>query len=87
MIDNLRGATAADFDHRYLVQQEAAHREAEILMRGYAKDGDNAAVKQFAADTLPAVQEHLTMVKDLVGEHQGASNDYPGSYKVGQNKN
>jgi len=86
MIDNLRGATAADFDHRYLVQQEAAHREAEILMRGYAKDGDSAAVKQFAAETLPAVQEHLQMVKSLEGQRKAASRDFPGSYKVGQNQ-
>ncbi len=87
MIDNLRGATLADFDHRYLVQQEAAHREAEILMRGYAKDGDSAAVKQFAADTLPAVQDHLAMVKNLEAARKNASRDFPGSYKVGQNQN
>jgi putative membrane protein len=65
MIDNLRGASDADFDHRYLVQQEAAHKEAEILMRGYAKDGDNAAVRKAAADTLPKVQMHLKMVQQL----------------------
>jgi putative membrane protein len=65
MIDDLRGAKAADFDHRYLVQQEAAHKEAQILMRGYAKDGDNAPIKSFASDTLPAVQDHLKMVQDL----------------------
>jgi putative membrane protein len=65
MIDDLRGAKAGDFDHRYLAQQEAAHKEAEILMRGYAKDGDNAAIKSFAADTLPAVQDHLKMVENL----------------------
>jgi putative membrane protein len=73
MIDNLRGAKAADFDHRYMAQQEAAHEEARILMRGYAKDGDNAAVKQFAAQTLPAVQDHLSMVKKIEGEMKTAS--------------
>ena len=65
MIDDLRGAKAEDFDHRYLAQQEAAHKEAQILMRGYAQDGDNAAVKQFAAETLPKVEEHLSMVTEL----------------------
>lgn len=65
MIDNLRGASAADFDHRYLVQQEAAHREAVILMRGYAHDGANPAVKRFAAETLPKVEQHLAMVRKL----------------------
>ena len=65
MIDDLRGAKAADFDHRYLAQKEAAHKEAQILMRGYAKNGDNAAIKTFASDTLPVVQDHLKMVQDL----------------------
>src|SRR3954469_21683958 len=34
MLDNLRGASAADFDHRYTAQQIAAHKEADILFRG-----------------------------------------------------
>ncbi len=65
MIDNLRGATDADFDVRYLNQQTNAHQEAAILMRGYAKDGDNAAVRKFAAKTLPAVEKHLAEAKKL----------------------
>ncbi|HVZ28648.1 MAG TPA: DUF4142 domain-containing protein [Rhizomicrobium sp.] len=65
MIDNLRGAKGADFDHRYIEQQVAAHKEAEILMRGYSKDGDNAAVKSFAGETLPKVSDHLAMAEQL----------------------
>jgi putative membrane protein len=72
MIDNLRGAAAADFDHRYLVQQEAAHKEAEILMRGYAKDGDNVEIRKFAAGTLPKVQMHLKMVQQMVAGEKHA---------------
>jgi putative membrane protein len=72
MIDDLRGAKAADFDHRYLSQQDAAHREAEILMRGYAMDGDNAAIKGFAADTLPIVEDHLAMVQKLEASQKTA---------------
>jgi putative membrane protein len=37
MLDNLRGAEEEDFDGRYLEQQENAHKEALILMRGYAR--------------------------------------------------
>jgi putative membrane protein len=73
MIDDLRGAKVEDFDHRYLAQQQAAHEEAQILMRGYAKDGDNASVKTFASDTLPAVQDHLAMVKKIEAEMKTAS--------------
>lgn len=65
MLDNLRGAAAADFDHRYIVQQVAAHKEADILFRGYAKDGDNAAVKDFAAATDKDIKMHLSMAQKL----------------------
>ena len=85
MIDNLRGAKAADFDHRYLAQQEAAHGEAEILMGGYAKDGDNQAVKRFASETLPIVQDHLAMVKKLIEERDNAANVASPSDKIRKN--
>jgi putative membrane protein len=65
MLDDLRGAKAEDFDHRYIVQQIAAHKEADILFRGYAKDGDNAAVKDFAATTDKDIKMHLSMAQDL----------------------
>jgi putative membrane protein len=73
MIDNLRGAKAENFDRRYVEQQEAAHEEARILLRGYAKDGDNAAIKKFASETLPAVKEHLSMVEKIEKNMKTAS--------------
>ena len=65
MLDNLTGAKDEDFDARYLNQQVNAHQEALILFRGYAKDGDNAHLKQFAADTAPAIEQHLNHAKSL----------------------
>src|SRR5262249_24342555 len=41
LIDDLKGAKAEDFDGRFIAQQENAHNEALIMMRGYAKSGDN----------------------------------------------
>jgi putative membrane protein len=73
MLDNLRGAKAEDFDNRYLSQQEAAHEEAQILMRGYARDGDNQAIRKFASETLKPVSEHLAMVKKIEGQMKTAS--------------
>lgn len=74
MLDDLRGAKSQDFDHRYITQQIAAHKEADILMRGYAKDGDNQAIKDFAATTDRAVKEHLDMAKKLDASTKSASN-------------
>lgn len=65
MVDNLRAASKDAFDTTYLDQQTAAHQEAATLHKGYAEDGDNAALKQFAATTAPKVQHHLDMVKQL----------------------
>lgn len=65
MLDNLRGASASEFDHRYVVQQVAAHKEADIIMRGYAKSGDNPKIRAFASDTDTHVKMHLAMAQDL----------------------
>ncbi|HKX64923.1 MAG TPA: DUF4142 domain-containing protein [Rhizomicrobium sp.] len=75
LLDDLRGAKAEDFDHRYISQQIAAHKEADILMRGYAKDGDNAAIKEFAATTGRAVKMHLSMAEKLDKSQKTASNN------------
>jgi putative membrane protein len=67
MIDELRGAKDTDFDGRYMSQQIDAHNEALILMQGFAKDGDNADLKDFAGKTASAVQTHLDMAKKIYG--------------------
>lgn len=65
MLDNLRGASAEDFEHRYISQQVAAHKEADTLMRGYAQDGDNQAAKDFARETDGHVKAHLSLAERL----------------------
>ena len=41
-------------------------------MRGYAKDGDNPDVKDFAARVHPAVQMHLDMINDIDRAHRAS---------------
>lgn len=65
LLDNLRAANGAEFDRVYLDQQEAAHEEALTLMRGYAENGDNAALKDAAAKSAPKIQAHLEKVNQL----------------------
>lgn len=65
LLDNLRAASAAEFDQVYLDQQEAAHEEALTLMRGYAENGDNAALKDAAAKAAPKIEMHLQKVNQL----------------------
>lgn len=73
MIDNLKGAKDVDFDNRYIAQQINAHNEALILMRGYAKDGDNAALKGVAEKAVPLVQMHLDMITEIDRAHKTAN--------------
>jgi putative membrane protein len=73
LLDDLKGAKDADFDGRYIAQQINAHDEALIVMRGYANNGDNPDIKAFAAATMPAVQLHLDMLKDIDRTHRAGN--------------
>ena len=73
MLDDLRGAKSADFDHRYISQQIAAHKAADTLFHGYAKDGDNAAIREFAAATEKDIKMHLSMAQKLDARMKSAS--------------
>ncbi|CAN7273970.1 DUF4142 domain-containing protein [Phenylobacterium sp. LjRoot219] len=64
-LDNLKAASAADFNKVYLDQQVAGHEETLTLMKGYAEHGDNAELKAAAAKTAPKVQAHLDKAKAL----------------------
>ena len=65
LLDDLRAAKSADFDHRYISQQIAAHKAADTQFHGYAKDGDLGALKSFAAETDKDIKTHLDMAQDL----------------------
>ena len=65
MIDDLNAAKAEDFDKTYIDQQKGAHAKVVDLFEDYAEDGDNGAVKQFAAKTLPAIKGHLEMAEKM----------------------
>jgi len=64
-LDKLKGLKGADFDKQYQDDQESAHKDAVTLFDRYAKSGDNADLKNFAAKTLPHLQEHLKLAQDL----------------------
>jgi putative membrane protein len=64
-LDRLRGAAADRFDATYVAEQTVAHQKAVDLFNGYAKAGDNRALKAFAQETLPTLEKHLDHVKAL----------------------
>lgn len=65
MLDNLRAASATDFDMLYRQEQLTAHHEALNLHRTYAADGDEAALRTVAAAAVPVIEQHLAQAQTL----------------------
>jgi len=61
----VKQSNGKDFTKDYNDMQVSAHKDAVSLFERYAKEGDNAGLKTFAAKTLPHLQEHLKMAQDL----------------------
>jgi putative membrane protein len=64
----LQKLSGAAFDKRYVSDQDAAHKEAVALFTKESKNGKDAALKSFAAQTLPTLQDHYRMVHAMA-EH------------------
>jgi putative membrane protein len=64
-LDKLKNATGQDFSSDYDSYQVSAHKDAVSLFERYAQGGDNAALKDWAGKTLPALKHHLEMANEL----------------------
>lgn len=67
-LDELTGLEDEAFDEAYLAAQVAAHDEAVALFEAFSTNGEESALKSFAAETLPTLQEHRAEVGTLAGE-------------------
>lgn len=54
-----------NFDQTYAQQQVAAHEATLALLRSYAANGDNEALKTFAQETSTVVEGHLNQAREL----------------------
>lgn len=64
-LDKLQSAATETFDKEYIAIQTDAHKEVVDLFSDYAGDGDDAALKEFATNTLPTLQKHKQHVVQL----------------------
>lgn len=64
-IESLRGQNGAAFDAAYIDAQVAAHTEAVALFERYANGGEAGPLRDWAAETLPKLREHLNHVQAL----------------------
>lgn len=67
-LGDLSKLKGADFDKKYIDGQVDAHEDALSLMRKYAADGTDAALKTAAQGIAPVVEEHLNRAKEIKGK-------------------
>jgi putative membrane protein len=64
-LDKLGGMNGNDFASNFTTMQIDAHEDAVNLFERYSKGGDDPALKDWAGKTLPALQHHLEMARNL----------------------
>ncbi len=84
-LDKLKGAAAGRFDQAYIDAQVKAHRESVTLFQNFSRNGSQAALKDFAARTLPTLEQHQEMAKDLQ-KASGSGATGKGSGATGKSK-
>ena len=70
MADTLAKMHSAAFDRAYMAGQLADHEQAVILFTAEAKEGQDAELKAYAAKTLPALQEHVQLARNITTTQQ-----------------
>jgi putative membrane protein len=64
-LEELRKLSGNEFDKRYIDQMVDDHEKAVNDLEGKAENSNNPDVKQWAAKTLPKVQQHLERAKTI----------------------
>lgn len=64
-MEKLKGLTGADFDKAYVDAMVDDHEDAVDLFKSHSESGKDPELKAFAAKTLPVLQGHMNMIKDI----------------------
>jgi predicted outer membrane protein len=65
MLNQLAAARGAAFDRMYARMQRQGHEEAVAMYAAYAETGMDPAMRNFAAQALPHLQDHLADARRL----------------------
>jgi putative membrane protein len=68
--DRLATLQGAAFDRAYIQQMVKDHEEDVQLFSTQAQQGKDPELKAFAVKTLPTLEEHLRMVRNLAEKHR-----------------
>ena len=64
-LKDLSGSAATNFDKEFMHHMVMSHEEAVKLFTKASKELKNEQLRAFATKTLPVIQEHLKMAKDI----------------------
>lgn len=88
MMDQLRGASDADFDMTYIrIAGVEAHQTMLTLFQNQAGNGSDADLKRFASKTLPTVQTHLRMAQEMMNGGMNTNGNMNGNMNRNMNGN
>jgi putative membrane protein len=65
MLKKLQAASGDAFDQLYVKMQTDGHVQAVALFKGYAQNGQDGVLKDFAGKLLPTLEHHYEMVLQL----------------------
>jgi predicted outer membrane protein len=71
IVDHLSKLSGREFDRAFAQHAVEDHEKAAALFQEAATNAQDQQVKQFAAQTLPILQEHLEMAKSLQAQLAG----------------
>jgi putative membrane protein len=72
MVDKMSKVKADNFDRAFAKDMVSDHEQDIKKFRKEADKGKSAELKQFASQTVPTLEEHLKMARDLSGSSKGA---------------
>ena len=75
----LSGLSGAEFDKAYMKEMLKDHKKDISAFKKEAEQGQDADVKNWAAKTLPTLQEHYTIAQTTSSQIDVKSNDMSGS--------
>jgi len=65
LVNKMSNLSGAAFDREFAKNQVRDHEKDIREFQNEAQNGNNPAVKNFASNTLPTLQQHLALAKDL----------------------
>ena len=73
MVDKLSKLSGAEFDKEYMAHMVSDHEKDVAEFERESKSGKDAEVKSWAGTTLPTLQEHLRMAKEVHAKVAGGA--------------